>query len=187
MSSSQPVARKVALVGSRGVGKSSITVRYVEDHFVDSYYPTIESQFTKPLRFKGVDYQLNIVDTAGQDEFSVINRKDFHNINGFIFVYSVASRGSFEMIPIIRDKILNDLGTDNVPCVIVGNKSDLHLQRQIQIQEGRALAKEIGCSFVETSARHNENISRIFELIILEITKQEAPKEEEQTLGCSIC
>jgi Ras homolog enriched in brain len=162
-------------------------VQYVEEHFVDSYYPTIENQFTKPLRFKGVDYRLDIVDTAGQDEFSVLNRKDFHQMSGFVLAYSVASRGSFEMIPIIRDKILNSLGTDDIPCVIVGNKSDLHLQRQIQIQEGRSLAKQLGCAFVETSARHNENITRIFELILLEITKREVPEIDGHGSKCIIC
>lgn len=175
------------MVGSRAVGKSSVTVQYVEEHFVDSYYPTIERQFTKKLRFKRTNYQLDIIDTAGQDEFSIVNRKDFYEIDGFVLIYSVASLSSFEMIPIIRDKILNTLGKDNVPAVLVGNKSDLHLQRQIQPQEGKALAEELGSAFVETSARYNENISRIFELMLLEIKKAETPQMEEQESKCVAC
>lgn len=50
-------------------------------------------------------------------------------IHGYVFVYSITSLSSFEMIKIIRDKILNYTGTDNVPAVLVGNKCDLPMQR----------------------------------------------------------
>jgi small GTP-binding protein len=47
-------------------GKSSLTVRYVDGHFVESYYPTIENTFSKVIRYKGLDYATEIIDTAGQ-------------------------------------------------------------------------------------------------------------------------
>lgn len=47
-------------------GKSSLTVQFVDQHFVESYYPTIENTFTKHVKYKGQDYQLDIIDTAGQ-------------------------------------------------------------------------------------------------------------------------
>lgn len=65
------------------------------------------------------------------------------------------------MIKIIRDKILNYTGTDWVPIVIVGNKSDLHGQRQISTEEGEELAALWNCQSVESSAKHNENIGKI--------------------------
>ncbi|KAI0592978.1 hypothetical protein F4775DRAFT_54254 [Biscogniauxia sp. FL1348] len=58
--------RKVAIVGSRSVGKSSLAVQFVDGHFVESYYPTIENTFSKVIRCKGQDYATEIVDTAGQ-------------------------------------------------------------------------------------------------------------------------
>ncbi|MCJ1309984.1 GTP-binding protein [Agyrium rufum] len=58
--------RKIAVVGSRSVGKSSLTVQFVEQHFVESYYPTIENTFSKVILFKGEGYVTEIVDTAGQ-------------------------------------------------------------------------------------------------------------------------
>jgi small GTP-binding protein len=61
-----PKQRKIALVGSRSVGKSSLTVQFVDGHFVESYYPTIENTFSKTMRVKGQDYATEIVDTAGQ-------------------------------------------------------------------------------------------------------------------------
>jgi Ras family len=47
-------------------GKSSLAVQFVDGHFVESYYPTIENTFSKTIRFKGQDFTTEIVDTAGQ-------------------------------------------------------------------------------------------------------------------------
>lgn len=124
------------------VGKSSLTVRFVEHHFVESYYPTIENTFSRIIKYNGQDYATEIVDTAGQvcpepesqpyrspsrgaprvpslthdyryryaqDEYSILNSKHFIGIHGYIIVYSVTSRQSFEMVKTIRDKILNHL------------------------------------------------------------------------------
>jgi small GTP-binding protein len=66
----EPKQRKIALVGSRSVGKSSLCVQFVDGHFVESYYPTIESSFSKNMRVKGQDYSTEIVDTAGQVRYN---------------------------------------------------------------------------------------------------------------------
>ncbi|KAF8976680.1 ATP-dependent RNA helicase mtr4 [Entomortierella lignicola] len=179
-----PKLRRIALLGSRAVGKSSMTIQFVENVFVDSYYPTIENTFTKPISHQGQEYTAEIIDTAGQDEFSIFNGKHALDIHGYILVYSVTSKLSFDMIKIIRDKILNYTGTDWVPIVIVGNKSDLHGQRQISTEEGEELAALWNCQSCESSAKHNENIGRVFELMVGEIEKstnvpEEAKKEWE--------
>jgi len=165
--------RKVAVMGSRAVGKSTVTVRFVEDHFVDSYNPTIENTFHKVIRFRGQDYVTEIVDTAGQDEYSIFQRQYAVGIHGYVLVYSVTSKASFDHIISINDKILNSLGTNSCPRVLVGNKTDLIYERVISTAEGKALADKWGCSFVETSAKHNENISEIFQNLLAEIQKSD--------------
>lgn len=90
-------------------GKSSLAVQFVDGHFVDSYYPTIENTFSKTIRYKGQDFATEIVDTAGQDEYSILNSKHFIGIHGYMLVYSVSSLPSFEMVQVIREKILNHL------------------------------------------------------------------------------
>ena len=90
-------------------GKSSLTVQYVDGHFVDSYYPTIENTFSKVIRYRNHDFAVEMIDTAGQDEYSILNSKHFIGIHGYMIVYSVGSKQSFEMVRIIRDKILNHL------------------------------------------------------------------------------
>ncbi|CAG8518478.1 2641_t:CDS:2, partial [Acaulospora colombiana] len=139
--------------------KSSLTIQFVENHFVDSYYPTIENTFNKVIRYRGQEIAADIIDTAGQDEYSILNSTHAVGIHGYILVYSVTSRQSFEMIKIIRDKILAYMGTDWVPIVLVGNKTDLHLQRQLTSEEGKELATQWNCAWTEASAKHNENIT----------------------------
>lgn len=118
--------------------------------------------------------------TMRQDEYSIFQRQYAVGIHGYVLVYSVTSRSSFNMVKIINDKILNALGNDSVPRVLVGNKTDLiydrfvfsspvavrvlivfrwlTLVRVVSFEEGKALADSWGCEFFETSAKHNENI-----------------------------
>ncbi|KAF2238574.1 rheb small monomeric GTPase RhbA [Viridothelium virens] len=179
--------RKIAIVGSRSVGKSSLTVQFVDGHFVESYYPTIENTFSKVIRYKSQDYATEVIDTAGQDEYSILNSKHFIGIHGYMLVYSLASKQSFEMVRIIRDKILNHLGADWIPLVIVGNKSDLRPeQRQVTADEGKRLAEEFRCMWTEASARYNENVTKAFDLMIAEIEKSQNPNEPTGGSKCSV-
>lgn len=84
-------------------------MRFVDGVFVESYYPTIENTFSRIIRYNNQDFATEIVDTAGQDEYSILNSKHFIGIHGYMIVYSVASRQSFEMVGTIRDKVLNHL------------------------------------------------------------------------------
>lgn len=102
-------------------------MQFVENHFVESYYPTIENTFSRTIKFKGQEYATEIIDTAGQvcffpnqapvrpltipaqDEYSILNSRHSIGIHGYMLVYSVASKTSFEMVKIIRDKVLNHL------------------------------------------------------------------------------
>lgn len=84
-------------------------MQFVDNHFVDSYYPTIENTFSKVIKYKGQEFATEIIDTAGQDEYSIMTSKHFIGIHGYVLVYSVASKSSFEMVQVIREKLLNHL------------------------------------------------------------------------------
>jgi Ras family protein len=101
------------------------------------------------------------MDTAGQDEYSILSSYQTNGMNGYILVYSIASRSSFDMIKIIRDKILDFTGLATVNCVVVGNKSDLKLQRQVSVEEGKHLAQQWNCTYIETSAKENQNVCKL--------------------------
>lgn len=72
-----------------------------------------------------------------------------------------------------------------IPCVLVANKVDLHPQRQVSTEEGQKLAQEWNCAFIETSAKHNQNISRIFDQMLNEIEKNR--NDGDQSASASSC
>jgi len=173
--------RRIAVLGSRSVGKSSLVVQFIDNHFVDSYYPTIESTFSKSINHQGVEFDCDIIDTAGQDEYSILNSKHAIGIHGFVLVYSVTSRKSFEMVQIVYDKIVNFCGMGSIPCVIVGSKNDLQQRnlRQVSTDEGKVLAQENQAAWIETSAKNNINVGKVFELCLGEIEKRTPSSKAE--------
>ncbi|XP_071541504.1 GTP-binding protein Rheb homolog [Panulirus ornatus] len=166
-----PKNRKVAVMGYRSVGKSSLCIQFVDGQFVDSYDPTIENTFTKKLRIRGQDYGLELVDTAGQDEYSIFPAQYSMDIHGYVLVYSITSEKSFEVAKVIYDKILDMMGKVTVPVVLVGNKVDLHMERVVSTDEGRKVAETWKALFRETSAKQHEAVNDIFTQVILEIEK----------------
>ncbi|XP_013393316.1 GTP-binding protein Rheb [Lingula anatina] len=179
-----PKQRKIAVMGFRAVGKSSLTIQFVEGQFVDSYDPTIENTFSKVFKFSGQDYQLQLVDTAGQDEYSIFPQSYSMNIDGYVLVYSVNNEKSFEVIKVIHEKILDMTGKAQVPLVVVGNKTDLTMERIISPEQGKKLADSWNAAFLEASAKQNRQVSDIFGKIIYEIEKAEGNIKEKG--GCSI-
>ncbi|KAJ9642911.1 GTP-binding protein [Coniosporium tulheliwenetii] len=181
-----PKQRKIAVVGSRSVGKSSLTVRFVDGHFVESYYPTIENTFSKLIRLKnGQEFATEIIDTAGQDEYSILNSKHFIGVHGYIIVFSVASKQSYEMVEHIKNKILDELGVSWVPIVVIANKTDLRPEQKVIGKEDfEKLEKklELDCPIIKCSARFDENVNKAFEQIIMEIERG-PPKPNEPAGG----
>nr|CAD7403782.1 unnamed protein product [Timema cristinae] len=78
------------------------------------------------------------------------------DIHGYVLVYSITSSKSFEVVQIIYDKLLDMTGKVHVPIVLVGNKTDLHMERMISSEEGKRLAELWKAAFLETSAKQNE-------------------------------
>jgi Ras family protein len=182
--------RKIAVLGSRSVGKSSLVIQFIENHFVESYYPTIEATFSKSVNYKGVEYECDIIDTAGQDEYSILNSKHAIGIHGYVLVYSVTSRNSFDMIQIVYDKIINFCGVNDIPCVIVGSKIDLQagpISRQVLSMEGEELAKVNKAAWVETSAKNGINVDKVFEMCLAEIERRRPAISTSETPAGSKC
>nr|AMZ00362.1 Ras superfamily small GTPase [Nilaparvata lugens] len=171
--------RKIAIMGYRSVGKSSLSIQFVDGQFVDSYDPTIENTFNKSMRLRSQDYDLKLVDTAGQDEYSIFPAQYSMDIHGYVLVYSITSSKSFEVVQIIYDKLLDMTGKIHVPIVLVGNKTDLHLERVISAEEGKKLADTWKAAFLETSAKQNEAVADIFHTMLLEIEKANGNMQEK--------
>jgi len=91
---------------------------------------------------------------------------------GFLCVYAITSRSSFDEISSFREQILRVKDSDKVPMVVVGNKCDLESERQVSKAEGQDLAKSFGCPFLETSAKSRINVEESFFELVREIRKQ---------------
>ena len=83
--------KKVALMGFREVGKSSLAIQFVEGQFPDCYDPTIENTFRKTVTVKRNEYELSLVDTAGQDEYTRFPSEYSVGMHGYVLVYSIDS------------------------------------------------------------------------------------------------
>eukprot|EP00795_Rhopilema_esculentum_P002263 gene2263-17874_t len=135
---------KLVVLGSGGVGKSALTVQFVQGIFVEKYDPTIEDSYRKQVEVDQHQCILEILDTAGTEQFTAMRDLYMKNGQGFVLVYSITSQGTFNDLMDLRDQILRVKDTDDVPMVLVGNKCDLEDERVVGKDQGQHLAKEMG-------------------------------------------
>ena len=160
--------RDIVVMGFRGVGKSSIVGRFVNHVFESEYNPTIESTYRKRMQYGHESLTLTIHDTTGQDELTVFSARHYIGVHGYIIVYDVTSKHSFEMARYINDKILTTMmgSAEFIPRLLVGNKCDVGGRRQISYDEGERVAQEMGCDFLEVSAKTNKNVEESFHTLL---------------------
>lgn len=103
------------------------------------------------------------------------------NGEGFLLVYSSTSRLSFEEIRTFHQQIRRVKDRDNFPMVLVANKCDLEMERQVPMQEGRDLAKQFGCEFIETSAKNRINVEEAFYSVVRDIRRFNKEQESSYT------
>ena len=82
----------------------------MEGQFVDSYDPTIENTFTKTWKVRGQEFEVKLVDTAGQDEYAIFPAQHSMDIHGYVLVYSITSIQSFEVIQVLLEKLMDMTG-----------------------------------------------------------------------------
>lgn len=169
------------LIGDSGCGKSCLLLRFADDTYTDAFISTIGVDFkikTVKLEDKSV-IKLHIWDTAGQERFRTITSSYYRGAHGIILVYDITDRESFDNIRSWVHEI-DRYANDGVVKLLVGNKSDLHSDRQVSIEEGRELANQLNVSFVETSAKSSLHVEDAFlemtqaikEKLTLKTTKQ---------------
>merc|ERR1711871_387386 len=168
---------KLVIVGGGGVGKSACTIQLIQNNFIEEYDPTIEDSYRKQVTIDDETCILDILDTAGQEEYSAMRDQYMRTGQGFLIVYSIIARASFDEVSSFRDQILRVKDADKVPMVICGNKVDLEADRQVSTVEGRDLAKNLGVPFMETSAKTRVNVEDSFYELVREIRKSVKSKQ----------
>jgi len=181
------VHRKIAFLGFRAVGKSSLVNSFVTGTFSEAYDPTIESTHHKTIRFRRVHFATDIVDTAGMDEFSRLSRNASLGVHGYALVFSIASRQSFEMIDQVNSALLNSLGDlPDVPRVLVGSKKDMKESRQVSANDAEKLADSWGVPYIECSSKTGEKIADVFHMLLKEVEADDGLLVENEEGGCII-
>jgi len=168
--------RRICVIGARGVGKSSVTMRCCENTFEDDYVPTIEDSFQTSMKVDGKTYFLEIIDTEGQDRESILGTHTTIGVHGYIIVYSVRDQDSLQLVKVINDKLIVALGSSTfVPRIVVGNQTDIESEREVSVESGKKVAKEIGCAFIECSAKNGTRVKDAFALLIRVMEAQANP------------
>ncbi|KAG2188791.1 hypothetical protein INT44_003930 [Umbelopsis vinacea] len=160
---------KVIMVGSGGVGKSALTLQYMYGDFVEEYDPTKADSYRKKVVLDGQECQIDILDTAGQEEYAAIRDNYYRSGEGFLCVFSVCEHESFEHTQEFRDQIGRVLDDETVPFILVGNKVDLEHLRRVSSNEATALAAEWNCPYVETSAKTRQNVEQVYTQLMRKI------------------
>ncbi|TVY48550.1 Ras-related protein [Lachnellula occidentalis] len=160
----------IVVLGAGGVGKSCLTAQFVQNIWIEAYDPTIEDSYRKQIDVDGRQCMLEILDTAGTEQFSklidsitLLRELYMKTGQGFLLVFSITSQSSLYELQELREQIIRIKDDDNVPIVIVGNKSDLEEDRMVSRSKAFAVSQSWGnAPYYETSARRRANVDEVF-------------------------
>jgi len=181
---------KLVIIGGGAVGKSSLTMQLVSNQFQDEYDPTIEDSYRKQVIIDDEPAMLDILDTAGQEELSAMRDNYMRQGKGFMIVYSIINKDTYDEAILLRTRILQVKDVDEFPMVLVGNKKDLSAQRQVQESVATSFCKTNNMPFFETSAKTRENVETSFFQLVREVRKADKPNvgggDEKKKKGCLV-
>lgn len=176
--------------GCGGVGKSAITIQFVQNKFESKYDPTIEDSYRKPFQVGAEHVMLEIIDTAGTEQFSAMRDLYMKNGHGFLLVFSLAAQSSFVELEKLHQEILQVKNKSDVPMVLAANKCDLPKSEwEVAEAEVETITKEWRIPYLLTSAKTKHNVEELFLNLSKQILKEVGPPttEKPQKEGGKIC
>ena len=175
---------KIITLGDSRVGKTSLIVKYIDNRFTGTFVTTMGFDIkNKQITLKdGTEAKMMLFDTAGQERFRSLAENYIKKANGVLLVYDISERESFQNIENWVDSIREN--SDELPTILIGNKSDLIEERKVSYEEGKQKADEYGCSFYETSCKTGDNVNKCFielsELVYEKIGKKPSQKSGQE-------
>ncbi|KAI1159465.1 putative small G-protein Ras2 [Nemania serpens] len=170
-----PKGYQIVVLGDGGVGKTSLTMGLCGHKFSQTYDPTIEDSFRTHITINDILCPLDILDTAGQEEYVNLRDDWIRQGDGIVLVYDVTSQASFASFECLIKQVMQvkwDLEgstasrPSRLPIMIVGNKIDMVEKQVVRATEGLALARKYGCEFTETSAKSMKNVAKAFHDVV---------------------
>ncbi|KAK5123823.1 Ras- protein rsr1 [Meristemomyces frigidus] len=172
MATSESSGREQELWNRRANG---LPAQFVQGVFIESYDPTIEDSYRKQIDVDGRQVMLEIMDTAGTEQFTSMREFYMRDAHGFLLVFSITSMSSLHELAELREQIVQIKGGDpNVPIVLVGNKSDLEEDRVVTRSRAFQVSQAWGgVPYYETSARRRQNVSEVFVDVCRQIIRKD--------------
>ena len=180
--SSETVNIQVVLLGESGVGRSSLRRAFLGKHFIPEHLSTVGAAMDDRIfEVDGKKCKITLVDLGGQDFYAPIRANFYRKARGALLVFDLTRKETFVKL----DSWLREFFRHTkrgLPFILVGNKADL--KRTVPFEEGRILAENLSkqtahvgfeVKYIETSAKDNYNVDRVFEELIRQIIKFEEP------------
>ena len=162
-----PINIKLAILGKTLVGKSALTYRFICDKFPTEHDTTVEDQYRINITIDDKKCDLEILDTAGQDDYQTMLDTWIEFGNCYLLVYSIDDLESFNSLKKKYERICQIKNNENFSVVIVGNKCDLpENERKVQKTEVENYCKSISVEFMETSALNKINVKEAFTAVV---------------------
>ncbi|MCQ2821180.1 MAG: GTP-binding protein [archaeon] len=175
-------------MGKGVVGKTSMIYRFITGNKLENMEATIEDNYKTFENIGGENIQINILDTAGEEDYQNLFDSWLRQADGIILVFAIDDKESFEQLNDKYERILKNEKIDEVkyPIVLVGNKCDLEDSRQVSQDDAKKFAKRIGGDYYEISALtdQNNNIKDPFIKCANLVFKE---KNKESKKGCPLC
>lgn len=176
---------RVVLLGDHGVGKTNlasifagVTEKDPHDHL------GAEDTHERTLTVDGEETTLIVMDMWETEKLEEDEKwvQDYCMKvgNAYVIVYSITDRASFESASELRIQLRRTRQAENIPIILVGNKSDLVRSREVAVEEGRACAVVFDCKFIETSASLQHNVMELFEGVVRQIRLRRDSKETSE-------
>lgn len=154
------IQKKVCMLGSFSVGKTSLVRRFVESLFSDAYLTTVGVKIDKkPLQVDGNDLTLMLWDIYGEDDFQKLRMSYLRGASGFLLVVDGTRRASLDKVLSIKEEADKALGP--VHSVVALNKCDLVDQWEIDAEKEKELSSR-SWSTIRTSAKTGEGVEEAF-------------------------
>ncbi|XP_008935722.1 PREDICTED: GTP-binding protein RAD, partial [Nestor notabilis] len=134
--------------------------------------------YDRSIIVDGEEASLVVFDIWEQDDSQWLQNHCMKMGDAYIIVYSVTDKVSFEKASELRIQLRRARQTEDIPIILVGNKSDLVRSREVSVDEGRACAVVFDCKFIETSAALHHNVKDLFEGIVRQIRLRKDSKED---------
>ena len=162
----------VSILGESRVGKTCIVSIHNGNHFDQNNLMTVGlDDYIETINLEGQEFKVKIYDTAGQERYRSISLSTVQISDGFILVFSVADRRSFEQINYWLKSIEEAVDRSKKVIILIGNKIDIE-ERQVTKDEALLFAQKNEFKYYETSAKLETGINEAFSELYQDLYKK---------------